>query len=69
MEKNYVFIKKYISKTQSKKEDVRVIFILLQEMKNSNLFDKICTQENVKCHIQHEESWLRWIVIEKVSYK
>ena len=56
MEKNYVFIKKYISKTQSKKEDVRVIFILLQEMKNSNLFDKICNQENVKCHIQHEES-------------
>ena len=69
MEKNYVFIKKYISKTQSKKEDVRVIFILLQEMKNSNLFDKICNQENVKCHIQHEESRLRWIVIEQVHYK
>ena len=69
IEKNHVFIKKYISETQSKKEDVRVIFILLQEMKNSNLFDKICTQENVQCHIQHEESWLRWIVVEQVQYK
>ena len=38
-------------------------------MKNSNLFDKNCTQENVKCHIQHEESWLGWIVIEQVNYK
>ena len=26
---------------------------------NANLFDKNCTQENVKCHIQHEESRLR----------
>ena len=31
---------------------------------NSNLFDKNRTQGNVKCHIQHEESWLRSIVIE-----
>ena len=66
MENNYFFIKKYISqsteatatlqkqsteyKTQSKKKDVLVIFILLQETKNSNLFDKNCAQENVKCH-------------------
>ena len=41
----------------------------LQETKNPNLYDKNCTQENVKCHIQHEESWLRWILIEKMSYK
>ena len=24
-------------------------------MKNSNVFDKNCTQENVKCHIQYEK--------------
>ena len=35
--------------------DALVIFVL-QEMKNSNLFDKNRTQDNVKCHIQHEES-------------
>ena len=29
---------------------------ILQETKDSNLFDKNCSQENVKCHIQHEES-------------
>ena len=29
---------------------------ILEETKNSNLFDKKCTQENVKCHVQHEES-------------
>ena len=28
----------------------------LQETKNSNLFDKKCTQENVKFDIQHEEN-------------
>ena len=58
------------------KKDVVVIFIL-QKMKNSdlfntensNLFDKKYTQENVKYHIEHEESWLRWIVIEQVYYK
>ena len=38
-------------KTQSKKKDVLVIFILLQEMKTSNLFDKNCAQENVKYEI------------------
>ena len=45
MENNYFFIKNYI-KTQSKKKDVLVI-ILQQETKNSNLYNKKCTQ-NVK---------------------
>ena len=54
------FHEKVRIKTQSKKKDVLIMFILLQKTKNSNLFDKSCTQENVKCHIQHEESWLRW---------
>ena len=31
-------------------------------------YAKNCTQENVKCHIQHEEKWLGWIVIEQVNY-
>ena len=53
---------------QGQKRDVLVIFIL-QETKTFNLFDKNCTHENVKCHIQHEESWLRWIVIEQVNNK
>ena len=43
------FYEKIQVKTQSKKKDVLVNFIL-QETKNSNLFDKNCTQENVKCH-------------------
>ena len=29
---------------------------------------KNCTQENSKYHIQNEESWLRWIVLEQVNY-
>ena len=41
------FYEKVHIKTQSWKKDVLVIFIL-QEMKNSNLFDKNCNQENVK---------------------
>ena len=45
------FYKKSTFKTQSKKKDVLATFIL-QETKNSNLFYKNCTQENVKCHIQ-----------------
>ena len=69
MENNYFLMKKVHFKTQSKNKDVLLIFRLLQETKNSNLSDKICTQENVKCHIQHEESWLRRIVIEQVNYK
>ena len=64
-----LFHKKVHIKTQSNKKDVFVIFILLQETKNSSLFDKNCTQENVKCHILHEESWFGWIVIEQVNYK
>ena len=56
MENNIFLIKKVHIKTQSEKKDVLVIFILLQERKNSYLFDKNCTQENIKCHIQHDES-------------
>ena len=52
MKKNLVFIKKERIKTQSKKKDDVLIF-KLQETKNFNLFDKSCTQENVKCQIQH----------------
>ena len=54
MENNYIFTKVHI-KTQSKKENVLILFTL-QEMKKSNLFDKNCTQENVKFDIQHEEN-------------
>ena len=43
------FHKKVHIKTE---QDVLVIFIL-QETKNSNLFNKNCAQEDVKCHIQH----------------
>ena len=56
MEDNQVFYEKVHVKTKSKKKDVLVIF-MLWETKNFNLFDK--TQENAKCHIQHEESWLK----------
>ena len=52
MKNNYFFIKKVHIEAQSTKKDVHVIFIILQETKNSNLFDKNCTQENIKCHIQ-----------------
>ena len=62
------FYKKLHIKTQSKKNNVFVIFIL-QETKNSNLFEKNCTQENVKYNIQHKETWLRWILIEQIHYK
>ena len=53
------FYKKVHIKTKSKRNDVLVIFVL-QQMKNSTY-----TQENVKSHIQHGESWLRWTVIEQ----
>ena len=56
------FYSKVHIKTYSK------MFFILQETKNPNLFDKNCAQENVKCHIQHVESWLRWIVIEQVNH-
>ena len=42
-------------KTHSKRKDV-LVTIILQETKNSNLFNKNCTQEYVKNRIQHEES-------------
>ena len=51
MESNYLFQKKVQIKRQSKNKDVLVMFILLLETKNSDLFDKNCTRENVKCHI------------------
>ena len=34
--------------------------LYITRKKDSNLFDKKCTQENVKCHIQNEDSRLRW---------
>ena len=37
--------------------------------KNSNAYDKNRTQDNIKYQIQHEESWLEWIVIEQINYK
>ena len=69
MENNYVFIRKIHIKTQSQKKDVLVFFILLQETKNFNLFNKSSTQKNIKCHIQHEESRFRLILIQQVNYK
>ena len=67
VESNYFFYKKVHIKIQSNKENVLAIFVLLQEKKNSNLFEKKCTQENVKCHIQHEGSCFGWIAIEQVN--
>ena len=61
MENNKAFIKKYISKHRAK-------HFILQETKESNLFDKSCTKENV-FNIQREGSWIRWIVIEQVYNK
>ena len=46
VESNYFFYKKVHIKRQSNKENVLAIFVLLQEKKNSNLFQKKCTQEN-----------------------
>ena len=59
-----VNIEKVHIKTQSKK-----LYITRDEGFRFTAFDKTCTQENVKCQIQHEDSWLRWIVIEQVNYK
>ena len=50
MENNNVFIEKYISK-QRKKEGCSCNLYVLQGTKNSHLFDKNCTPENVKCHV------------------
>ena len=54
IENHYAFIKSTM-KTQSNINDIFVIFVL-QKKKNSSLFDKNCTQENVKCYIQHEDT-------------
>ena len=62
-----LFYKKVHIKTQSKKKDVFVIFMLLQETKNSNLFDKNYAQENVKCHNLTWRKLTWWIVIEQVN--
>ena len=62
------FLKKYyISKHSGweKKNDF-VIFVIAI---NSKLLDKNRTQDKVKCHIQHERSWLRWIVTEQLNYE
>ena len=47
MENNYFFYKKVHIKTRRIEKDVLVIFILLQETKNSNLFDKNCTHRAI----------------------
>ena len=61
-----LFYKKVQIETQCKKNDVLlVIFILLQEMKNSIFFDKK-TSNSI---IQHEESCFGWIVTEQVNSK
>ena len=44
------FYKKVHQNTEQK-EGCSLIFVL-QETKNSNLFDKNCTQENMKCHMK-----------------
>ena len=36
--------------------------------KKGNVLDKNCTQGKFKSHIQHERSWLWWIVIEQVNF-
>ena len=62
------FLNKIYIKTRSKMKDLSCD-LYIGRNENANLFDKNCTQENVKCHIQHEESRLRWIVIEQVNVK
>ena len=64
MENDKVLIKKkYISK------DSKKFYITRNEGFQFTVFDKNWAQENVKCHIHHEDSWLRWIVIEQINYK
>ena len=58
------FVRNAHIKTQSKK-----LYITRKEGYQFTAFDKTCTQEIVKCHIQHKDNWLRWIVIEQVNYK
>ena len=78
---NWIFLLKVHIKTYnlSKKNDVLVIhsFYFLcrkktfyKKRENPNcLFDKSHTQEIVKCHILHEQRWLRWIIIEHVKFE
>ena len=47
-----LFYKTVPIKAQSKQKDVLLIFIILQEMENSNFFDK----KTLNAIIQHEES-------------
>ena len=47
-EDQLLFCKKVHIETKSIKQNVLVIFLLLQETKNSNLFDKKSTQESVR---------------------
>ena len=51
MENDKVLIKKVHIKRQSKK-----LYITRNEGFQFTVFDKNCTQENVKSHIQHEDS-------------
>ena len=50
MENKYVFIKKYTSKHIAKRR-CSCNLQALQETKNFPIFDKSCTQENAKCHM------------------
>ena len=51
MENDKVLIKKkYISK------DSKKFYITRNEGFQFTVFDKNCTQDNAKCHIQHEDS-------------
>ena len=57
---NILFYEKYNLTEQKEGCSLYCCFILLQETKNSNLFDKNCTKENLKrtlnAIIQHEEN-------------
>ena len=51
-----------------KSYNLYIEYLDCKKQKIPNLFEKNYSQEDVKCHIQHEVSWLRWIVIEHVNY-
>ena len=53
----------------SKKKKDGLVILHCKKRMSFNLFDKICTQENVQLHTQHGESSLGGIVIEQVNYK
>ena len=54
MENNYVFIKKCISKPEQKEGCSCNLYITRNE--EFLFISQNCTEENVKCHIQHEEN-------------